>query len=221
MRHQNERARRNQRASALAVTLVLILSGLLAGGVAAQSQTTVTAAPVTTKVDQGQSVDVSLRVEGVRNLYGVQADLHFDPQRLAVQDADPTTEGVQIALSDFLKPDFVVVNEADNETGIVRVAFTQMAPNPPVEGDGNLATVTFETRGGGQATLTWGKVILADADGQQIEARLEGTKIQVGQDFPVLGVLGGGAAGILLIGVALLIGRQRTVHRQSRSPQPG
>jgi hypothetical protein len=128
---------------------------------------------------------------------------------------------VQIALGDFPKTDFVVINEVDNEKGTLRLAFTQMAPHPPVAGDGNLATVTFESMGRGQAAVTWGNVILANADGQRIEAQLEGTKIQVGKDFPILGVLGGGAAGILAAVGALLVGWQRRANRPSRSPQRG
>jgi hypothetical protein len=214
---QNERAHdrhRNQRALALALTLVLTLSGLLASGAAGQSQATVKLVPSTAKIDRGQTVAVALRVEGVRNLYGAQADFHFDPSRLAVQDADPEAEGLQSTLGSFLSPDFVVVNEADNEAGTLRLAFTQIAPNPPVEGNGDLATVTFEGIGSGEATLTWEKVILADMDGQEIEARLEGTKIQVGKEFSIVGLLVGGV-GVLGIVTALLVGRKRVADRQS------
>lgn len=207
--------------AALALALVLFLLGLSVGGVVAQSQAVVKLVPSLVETDPGQTIDVFVRVEGVRGLYGVQADLHFDPRWLSVRDADPVAEGVQVALTGFLRPDFVVINDVDNEAGTLRLAFTQMAPNPPVEGDGNLATITFESVGRGQADLTWGKVILANADGQKIEARLEGTNVQVGREFPFLGVLGGVAAGIVLVAGAFLFGRRRTVNRQSRLPQPG
>ena len=214
---QNERAHdpyRNQRALALALTLALALSGLLASGAAGQPQATVKLVPSTTKIDHGQTVAVVLRIEGVQNLYGAQADLHFDPSRLTVQDADPAAEGIQSALGSFLSPDFVVVNEADNIVGSLRLAFTQMAPNPPVEGNGDLATVTFEGIGSGEATLTWENVILADVDGQKINAHLEETTIQVGKELPIVGLLVGGA-GTLGIVAALLVGRKRVAGRQS------
>jgi hypothetical protein len=203
---------------ALALTLALVLPGLLVSVVAAQSQVTVKLVPSTSSIDRGQTVAVVLRAEGVRNLYGLQADLHFDPARLAAQDADPAAEGIQIAVGSFLKPDFVVVNEVDNETGTLRLAFTQMAPNQPVEGSGDLATINFEGTGNGEANLTWGQVILADADGQEIEAHLEGAQIRVGKEFPILGVLSG-VAGLAVVVGALLIGQQRTVDRPASSPQ--
>ena len=218
MGKQNERAHdpyRNHRALALALTLALALSGLLASGVAGQPQATLKLVPSTTKIDHGQTVAVVLRVEGVHNLYGAQADLHFDPSQLTVQDADPAAEGIQSALGSFLSPDFVVFNEVDNKAGTLRLAFTQMAPHPPVEGNGDLATVTFEGIGSGEATLTWENVILADVNGQKINAHLEQATIQVGKGFPTVGLLLAGGAGTLGIVAALLIGRKRVAGRQS------
>jgi hypothetical protein len=198
----------------LALTLALTLSGLLASGAAGQPQATVKLVPSTAKIDHGQTVVVVLRVEGVQNLYGAQADLHFDPSRLNAQDADPEAEGIQSALGSFLSPDFVVVNEVDNKAGTLRLAFTQMAPNPPVGGNGDLATVTFEGISSGEATLTLEEVILADVDGQKINAHLEEATIQVGKEFPLIELLVGGA-GTLGIVAALSIGRKRIAGRQS------
>jgi hypothetical protein len=200
---------------ALALTLALILSGLLASGAAGQPQATVKLMPSREKIERGQTVAVVLRIEGVQNLYGAQVDLHFDTARLAVQDADPAAEGLQSNLGSFLSPDFVVANEADNKAGTLRLAFTQMAPKLPVEGNGDLATVTFEGIGSGEATLTWEKVILADVDGQEINAHLEEATIQVGKEFSIVGLLIGGV-GTLGIVAALLIGRKRVAGRQSR-----
>lgn len=215
MKNQNEHTlnrRRNQRVLSLA--LALVLSGLLVSLAAAQSQATMRLVPLMSKVEQGQTVAVILRVEDVQGLYGAQVDLHFDPTRLAVHDADPAAEGIQSTLGSFLSPDFVVLNEVDNEKGILRLAFTQMAPNPPAEGAGDLATVTFKGLGSGKATLKWEKVILANGDGQEIETRLEGATIQVGTEFPIVELLVG-SGGILGIGGALLIVRQRMADQQS------
>jgi hypothetical protein len=86
---------------------------------------------------------------GRQNLYAAQAKVHFDPARLAVQDADPATEGVQVALGSLLSPDLVFAKEADNETGTLRLSLSQVSPSPPVEGGGDLAAITFEGVGSG------------------------------------------------------------------------
>jgi hypothetical protein len=189
----------------LVSVLLLALAALLGGTATAQSQATVKLSLSTTVIDQGETVDVALRVENVRNLYGAQLDLHFDPARLTVQDADPATEGIQVALRNFLRPDFVVVNEADNEAGTLRLAFTQVSPSAPVEGSGDLAVVTFAGVGSGSAALTLGQVILADMDGQEIQARLEGAEVRIEQGLAATPLLAGGA-GIMGIALVSLVG---------------
>lgn len=204
---------KKQQALALALALLLTLTGLLGGAAAAQTQVTVQLLPSTTAIGRGETVDVALRVKDVRSLYGAQLDLYFDPALLIARDADPLTKGVQVTLGNFLSPDFVVFNDVDNETGTLRLAFTQVSPHPPVEGSGDLATVTFEGVGLGSATLTWGQVVLADMDGQEIIASLEGAEIQVEQRFSTLTLLASGA-GILGIALASLVGWMWAARRQ-------
>ncbi len=199
----------------LTLALLLCLTGLLGSTVFAQPQTIVKLSPSTAAISQGERVDVALRVEGVQNLYGAQVDLYFDPTKLIVKDSDPATAGTQVALGNFLSPDFVVINSVDGQAGTLSLAFTQVSPSLPVEGSGDLATITFEGVGRGSAALKWGQVILADRDGQQIQARLEATEIQIDNEFPTLTLLAGGAS-ILAILVVLIAGGTWIARRQSR-----
>jgi hypothetical protein len=217
MKNQNQHAHnghKKQPSPALALALLLALTGLLAGTANAQPQVVLKLSPSTTRISHGETVDVALQVEGAHNLHGAQAKVHFDPARLAVQDADPTAEGIQVVLGSFLSPDFVVVNKADNEAGTLRLAFTQMTPRPPAEGSGDLATITFEGIGNGAADLTWSDVILSNGDGQGIDTHLEGAEIQVEGELSTSILLAGGV-GIAGIALVLLAGWMRVIRRRS------
>lgn len=214
MRNQLTNNRCTKQPSLALALLLLALTGLVAGTAAAQPQAILKLVPSAPRIEQGEAVDVALRIEDVQNLYAAQAKVHFDPARLAVQDADPATEGVQVALGSLLSPDLVIANEADNETGTLRLAFTQMVPRPPAEGSGDLASVTFEGIGDGAVDLTWSDVILSNGDGQDIDAHLEGAEIQVKGELPG-NMLFAGGVGVASIVLVLLAGWMWATRRQS------
>jgi hypothetical protein len=88
---------------------------------------------------------VDIYVEDVVDLYGADIRLLFDTTYAQVVDADPFAPGVQIQpLAGFLSPDFVIRREADNSTGLIWYAVTQINPSPPASGSGALARVTFQ-----------------------------------------------------------------------------
>ena len=91
------------------------------------------------------TLTVDLYVENAVNLYGADIRITFDTTAAQVVDADPAMPGVQIQpLADFLVPGFVIRKEADNVTGLIWYAVTQINPSPPVTGSGALARVTFQ-----------------------------------------------------------------------------
>ena len=104
---------------------------------------------VVTTTNTAFSVPVDIRIEDVNGLYGADARLTFDPALLAVQDADPGKAGIQIGLGPLLTSGtyFVVINAADNVSGTIRLALTQLNPTEPVTGSGVLARVTFKPVG--------------------------------------------------------------------------
>jgi len=96
----------------------------------------------------GETFTVSVSVLNVRNLYGGQFNLTFDPTILSVSGV---TEGPflkQVAKTIFLR-------KIDNTAGFVLAASTFMPPFPPegAYGNGTLAGVTFKVKSFGQTLL--------------------------------------------------------------------
>lgn len=138
----------------MAVAVVVALAGLAAlnSAIGGQSlaagdddpaivrcEPSVVSGPATT------TLTVDLYVENAVNLYGADIRFTFDTTLAQVVDADPAMPGVQIQpLADFLVPGFVIRKEADNVSGLIWYAVTQLNPSPPVTGSGALARVTFQ-----------------------------------------------------------------------------
>ena len=60
---------------------------------------------------------IAIVIENVRDLYGIEFHLTFDPNVIQVEDANPAREGVQIEPAAWLQDGFVAVNRADNSRG--------------------------------------------------------------------------------------------------------
>lgn len=94
---------------------------------------------------------MTVQLERVADLYGAEIRLQYDPAQLKVQDADTRVEGVQIAPGPLVAVDdrFIVANNADPRTGLIDFVVTLLNPAPPINGQGILATVSFEMVGSG------------------------------------------------------------------------
>lgn len=136
----------------------------------AQGGTLVRCEPVTPS-SSNPTLDVDLYVENVASLYGADIRLSFDTATAQVVDADPNAAGVQIrALNTFLSPDFLLRREANNISGTIWYAATQVNPTLPVTGSGSLARVTFQRVTFGSFTLHFTSKELARRDGTIIPA---------------------------------------------------
>jgi hypothetical protein len=98
--------------------------------------------PIQASALKGGIVEVVLQMDNINNVYGAQVSLSYDPSVLSVVDADPGMAGVQINPGSCPQPDFVVLNNADNSTGLIEYAATQLSPTRPCDG-GEMATITF------------------------------------------------------------------------------
>jgi LysM repeat protein len=147
---------------------------------AVQTGTVVRVAPASQQIEVGQTTTVEVRIDDVTDMAAAEVELQFSAAVLQVQDADPAKEGVQIQPGDFPAPDFVVENAADNATGIIRYALTQLAPKEPISGSGLLASITFQGIAAGSSDLTFNLVNLANGQGQMIPSSNQGGNIIVG-----------------------------------------
>ncbi len=168
------------------VLVVAMIASFFAVGPAAamQAGTVVRIQPTSQQVAVGQTATVEIRIENASGLYAADVELRFNPVALQVQDADPGREGVQIQPGNFPSPDFVALNSADNATGVIRYALTQLPPKSPVNGSGLLATIVFRGQAAGTVDLTFSIVNLANAQGQQLPASSQGGTIMVGGGGP-------------------------------------
>jgi hypothetical protein len=164
------------------ISVMTVLLALLAGsgiispdralaGAGPETSAIVRCEPMVAAGPPGQPLVVALYVENVAGLYGVEMELSFDPTIAQVVDADPVTPGVQIQpLGSFLSPDFVVMRGANNSTGIIDYAATQIFPQAPVSGSGPVAAVTFQSVTNGTFSMPYIDALLVDIDGAPIPA---------------------------------------------------
>jgi hypothetical protein len=121
-------------------------------------------------VGSSAPTNVNIVLEGVKNLYGAEVHLLFDPTLLQQQDADTNLPGNQFVLgSSFNKSSsFVALNKADNQVGTADFAVTLLNPAPALEGRVVLATLRFLAVKAGTATVRCTQVILANREGQAL-----------------------------------------------------
>lgn len=117
----------------------------------------------------GSPLNVDLYVAHVANLYGADIKYTFDPSIVQVVDADPFMPGVQIQpLGGFLSPDLVIRRDANNTTGLIQYAVTQLNPSQPVTGSGALARVSFQPVAEGRFVMPDNGSLLAAYGGSAI-----------------------------------------------------
>jgi hypothetical protein len=135
--------------------------------------------PAEVEIGAGETTTVTLHVDGVTDLYGYQVTIDFDPDVLEVVDADEHEPGIQVALGNFLSPDYVHENAADNTRGRIVCVITQLAPTTPVTGSGDLLIVTMSGRARGTSDLNLIDLKLANAEGIEIPAAKHSAQVTV------------------------------------------
>lgn len=144
--------------------------------------------PATLDLAPGDVGMLEIRVDNIVQLAGAEVHLTFDPALLEVVDAEPSTEGVQIAHGDFLSPDFVVQNSADLTNGTVDYAIACMRLDQAASGSGVLARITFRALAEGETLVTISGALLADMQGQPIAVETESSVAVISRSGPSPGV---------------------------------
>ncbi|HHS98075.1 MAG TPA: hypothetical protein ENK08_09320 [Chloroflexi bacterium] len=153
--------------------VVPLVTAFAAGG------TVVRLEPDVLTLQPGETAEVTIRIEGVTDLAGAEVHLEYDADLLEVVDADPETEGVQIAHGGFLPADFVAQNQVDLDAGRIDYAVARMPPHEPASGNGPLASITLRARGQGEGTLVLQDVLLADPNGAPIPAEVAAGRVAI------------------------------------------
>lgn len=159
-----------------------LLSALLfcTNAVSAQQTALIHLVPSPALVGEGQTAAVEVRVENVRDLYGLDIRLSFDPTVVEVVDADLATDGTQVRPGDLLSVDFIIRNIADNEQGTIWFALTQLNPSEAVTGSGTAFIITCRgKRAGASSPLTITYQKMATRTGETISASTTDGEIRV------------------------------------------
>jgi hypothetical protein len=181
--------------------IVLALCSLVLTGFAwhvIQPQTTLKVNPQMLRVRAGQTAQVSLTIEQVTNLYGVELHLAFDPEILQVLDANPAQDGIQVEPGTLPSPDFVVLNNVDNQRGTIDYAATQLQPREPGEGEGVVARITFRAKQVADSEIQFEQLLLADTNGKNIDATTQPGQVQVQNNIPWILFAAAGLAVLLI-----------------------
>lgn len=171
--------------SVLLVSAFIIIMGAESDVYAQAAPVVVRTAPAAAQVGVGQTVDLAIEVVSVQGIYGFDVMLSFDPNAVEVVDSDPNLPGVQVALGTFMDPGFMIINQADNAAGSLRVAMTQLNPSKAKSGTGNLVVVRFKGKQANiNSEITLTSVKIVQSDGVKIPNSPISGQIQVMQDIP-------------------------------------
>ena len=135
-------------------------------GALGQAAATVKVFPAEASVPVGQTIEVTIQVENITNLFGSELSITYDANLLEVVDADPNKPGTQITAGGFLSPDLEAVNEVTD--GVITYALQQISPHSPIGGNGVLARITFRAKASGTSNITLDDVFLSDQSGNGI-----------------------------------------------------
>ena len=178
-RHRSLTPKQDQAVHPRRVWVWILLSAFLLTGLRYQPDTVLHTNPQTAQLKVGETTTVDLALTDVRGLYGAEIHLRFDPKVLKVIDAAPGTDGVQLEPGTLPVPDFVVQNEANNETGTIDYAVTQLPPSEPGEGSGVIARITFQAIKPSVSSLQFEQYLLADTIGGNIDAHPQDGQITI------------------------------------------
>jgi len=139
-------------------------------------------------VAQG-AFELTVTARGVRDVYGADVALAFDPSRLRPLDA-LDKPGLQALPGEaWSEPDgaFVALNRADGASGTVRLAATRLHPAPAVRGDVAILTARFvAVEAGDEGALESLELVsarLLRADGNAVDVRIDGTDLRSPVDW--------------------------------------
>jgi hypothetical protein len=125
--------------------------------------------------------EVTIILDDVKDLYGVEVHLTFDPAIVQVEDLDPGFPGIQLTAGKAFSSgsSFVALNRANNDTGTIDFAVTLFKPAEPLQGNVEVASFSFIAVKSGSADIDFVQVLLADKDANPLPVVSEGITIRI------------------------------------------
>jgi hypothetical protein len=117
----------------------------------------------------GETRQVQVLIENIEDLHEIELHISFEGRYIAIEDANPDAEGVQIEPGNLPAPAQVMSNEADNQAGFI-VYHVAQEEGSAARGSGVVATFTVRALAEGGSPLQFTIVKLYDAGGQQIDS---------------------------------------------------
>lgn len=165
------RFRRIQAILMVATILTIVFIATFAATLGESQSTKIAVSPDIVDLALAETVTMTIRVEGVENLYGLELNIRYDPTIVRVDSIRPGT---------FLNADFVVEQKINNDTGRSSLAYTQIG-HPARSGSGDIAELVLrKTDCLGQSPLQLANVILSDENGNAIPHTLSSGQTQSG-----------------------------------------
>jgi hypothetical protein len=159
-------------------TVAFCLSGRK-GGSGGVSRATLYFDPYTATVGSNAVFTVELKARKMVDLYGGQVAVNYDPKVLQVVDQDAGRPGAQVKPGEFPKPDNVLRNAANNNTGRLEYFFTLTGEKPGVSGEGTVAHIVLRGVGPGKSLMTITDTVLSDPQSLAIPTKTENALITV------------------------------------------
>ena len=125
--------------------------------------------------------EVVIILDDVKDLYGVEVHLTFDPTIVQVEDLDPGFPGIQVTAGKAFSSgsSFVALNRANNDTGTIDFAVTLFKPAEPLQGNVEVASFSCVAVKPGSTGIDFAQVLLADKDANPLPVVSEGITIRV------------------------------------------
>lgn len=137
----------------------------------------------TPELPAGEERIVEVWVEDVSLVYGIDVQLSFNPDTLAIIDMDDKQEGIQLNPSNFFSPKeghfFFLKNEVDIENGIINYVVTLVNPAVPVQGNGLIVQIPVKAKIDGPITMHLEKGQFGTKEGLTLDPILDESIIQV------------------------------------------
>lgn len=163
------------------ITMVVSLPGpwMQRLDLTASASVSLTLEPANSSLGVGNEAWISIRVNNALDLYGADVRLYYNPAVIEIVDA---VLGGAISLEQGVAPfpDFVIKNQADNGTGDIWYAVTQLNPRDPFQGSGTMARIHVRGLAEGTTSIAFINYDLVTRNGMSIEASVGSCTIQVG-----------------------------------------